>query len=381
MKIVQVHNFYQNLTGDDSVVQEEYQLLTKNGHQVHQFLKHNTDLKATGLLGKVRAAANLRNSAQVGKEFGAMLKIEKPDIVHVHNIFPLITPIVFQVCQEMAVPVIQTLHNYRLLCVNTLFYRDGHICDDCLIEGSLKPGVTNRCYKNSYVQSALLSDSISFHFRKGTWANSVDQYFCLSEFAKEKFIQGGIPKEKLSVKANFVDEPINEITYESFILFAGKLEEQKGLLDFIELAKSKPEINFKVAGFCDDTTIFASFANVEYLGEITRDKLMEYMSTCQAVLFLSKMYEGMPMTILEAFAHKKAVVARNQGAMKEMIDHGQNGLLFSSFGELSNNLDQLIKDNRYLELGDNAFTTFRSLYSSDNGYHQLVNGYQKAIIS
>lgn len=381
MKIIQVHNFYQSPTGDDSVVQEEYNLLMNNGHQVVQYLKHNSILKSTGLLGKFSTAFNLRKSLKVEREFKDLLIKERPDLVHVHNIFPLITPVVFNVCQALSIPVVQTLHNYRLLCVNTLFYRDGRICEDCLQQGSLIPGITNKCYNNSQLQSAILADAISHHFRKGTWVNAVDQYFCLSEFAKEKFIQGGIPREKLTVKPNFVGFSEKKMIYDDFVLFAGKLEEQKGVLDFIELAKSKREIAFKVAGFCSDKAIFASLGNVEYLGELGRSDLMKYMNTCKAVLFLSKMYEGMPMTILEAFSCKKAVIARNQGVMTEIITHGHNGMLFSNTVELGDHLDLIMKDKCYLQLGANAFATYKHNYSSERGYKQLIQAYENAINS
>ena len=378
MKILQVHNQYKSLTGDDSVVEEEFKLLSKNGHEVIQFLKTNSELDSMGVFKKIELAKSMRSSKAVESEFRNILLTEIPDIVHVHNLFPLISPVIIEVANKLKIPLVQTLHNYRLLCVNTLFYRQGNICEDCLT-GSFTNGIKHKCYNDSYLQSLLMADVIQYHKRKGTWYEKVDAYICLSEFAKGKFIEGGIPEHKLKVKANFVLSKNSDTEFENYFLFAGKLEEQKGLEDFLELAANRPDVVFKVAGFCAVPEVFKTLDNVEYLGELPREQLMLYMKKCKAILFLSKMYEGMPMTILEAFAHGKAVVARNRGAMSEMIVNGENGLLYSDINQLVERVDELESIDSCKKLGANAYLAYNEQYSEEVGYRNIMEVYNSLV--
>ena len=378
MKILQVHNYYQNPTGDDAVLKEEHDLLIKNGHEVIQFTKTNKVLSQSGLISKLKTAKSLKSSKSVGHEFSIFLAKHKPDIVHAHNIYPLITPVVFEVCHKHRIPVIQTLHNYRLSCVNTLLYRDGNICEDCITHG-LNQGVKHKCYNNSRIQSYIMADTLKYHRKRDTWNKKVGMFICLSEFAKAKFMDIGIKAEKLIVKSNFIRDPRNTSTYEDFFLFAGKLEEQKGLSDFLRLAEIRPEVKFKVAGFCDDPSIFSGLENVEYLGQLEREELMKLMQSTKGLLFLSKMFEGMPMTILEAFVHKKAVIARNLGAMSEMINPGFNGELFDGFDQLCDSVDKFESTNYCKVLGNNAYSDYLERYDQESAYKSLMSVYDRLI--
>jgi len=378
LKILQVHNQYQNPTGDDAVVQEEHDLLRSKGHDVIQYFKSNEVIDGASLSDKIRMAFDLKSSKIVKKEFEVLLEKEMPDIVHAHNLFPLISPVIFEVCKNKNIPTVLTLHNYRLLCVNTLFYRGKNICEDCLSKNFFQ-GVKHKCYNNSYLQSYLMANAIISHKKNGTWSNEVNAFICLSEFAKTKFIKGGLPENKLTVKPNFVNGKKSPIGYEDYFLYAGKLEEQKGVNDFIELAKSLKETKFKVAGYCEDPNTLVELANVEYLGELRREKLIELMSQCKAVLFLSKMYEGMPMTILEAFANSKAVIGRNLGAMEEMINDGSNGILFEKMEELKEAVIKLSNSEIAKEMGEAAFDSYLKSYSPDLAYNNLLNVYESIL--
>lgn len=380
MKVAQVHNSYLHLTGDDAVVKEEQLLLEDNGHSVVTFFKSNSVLQEASVIQKLNYGLSLKSSKVVGKEFSSFLRKEQPNVVHVHNIFPLITPVIFEVCYQHKIPVVQTLHNYRLLCINTLFYRDGHICEDCLTH-SYRAGVKNRCYNGSATQSRLMTRALEYHKVKNTWNRYVDGFICLSEFAKSKFIQGGIEERRLLVKPNFVRDPNVTPSYENYWLYAGKLENQKGFDDFLNLAKQTPEVNYKVAGYCENENVFSSFPNVNYLGQLKREELMSHMERCTGVLFLSKMYEGMPMTILEAFAHKKMVVARKQGAMRDMITHGENGLLYDNVKELQEYVVQFQESEEYKIIGQEAYETYKAKYSEKLAYENLMNIYREVILT
>tara|TARA_A100000171_G_C2139299_1_gene153341 strand:+ start:5719 stop:6873 length:1155 start_codon:yes stop_codon:yes gene_type:complete len=380
MKVAQVHNSYLQLTGDDAVVREEQLLLEDNGHSVISFFKSNSVLQEASVIQKIKYGLALKSSKGVGKEFSSFLQKEQPNVVHVHNIFPLITPVIFEVCYQHKIPVVQTLHNYRLLCINTLFYRDGHTCEDCLTH-SFSEGIKNRCYNGSATQSKLMARALEYHREKNTWNRYVDRFICLSDFAKSKFIQGGIEEKKLLVKPNFVRDPKATPSYENYWLYAGKLENQKGLDDFLNLAKQTPHVNYKVAGYCENEGVFSSFANVNYMGQLKREELMSHMEGCVGVLFLSKMYEGMPMTILEAFAHKKMVIARNQGAMRDMITHGENGLLYDNMRELREHVVQFQESGEYKTLGQEAYKAYKAKYSEKLAYENLMSIYREVIMA
>jgi len=379
MKIVQVYNAYQYASGEDTVVEEEKRLLESNGHRVIQFLKHNKEITAYSKNEQIRFALNLRGSKKIALEFKQLLLKEKPDVCHVHNVFSIITPVIYSVCKELNIPVVQTLHNYRLLCTNTLFFRNGQVCELCMGK-SLYNSIKYKCFRDSYVMTSVMADSLQYHRKKGTWHEHIDAYICLSEFAKAKFTQGGLPENKLHIKPNSTAKQIIDIKYEDFFLYVGRLEAAKGLSDFISLVKQKPHIQFIAIGHCDDPELFKDLNNLQYLGQRNKADVIAYMSRCKALIFPSKMYEGMPMVIIESFALKKAVLARNLGVMATMIKHNENGMLFNSQEELLQHVDAL-HDNLSLceKLGNNAYQDYNNHYSSEAAYQTLISIYNKVI--
>jgi glycosyltransferase involved in cell wall biosynthesis len=379
MNILQVHNAYSLMGGEDAVVEEEKNILEKNGHKVVQFIKVNKGLNDQGIKEKLKIALTLRYSEDIKNELTDLIRKNKFDICHVHNIFPLITPGVYDVCHNHGIPVVQTLHNYRLICTNSLLYRDKKICEVC-IGRSLKNSIKYKCYRNSYLQTALMADSIQHHRHKNTWNEKVSKYICMTDFAKQKFIDGGLPAIKLLVKPNFIINYTNKVEYNSFFLYAGRMEEAKGLYDFILLAKKCENINFIAIGPCRNPEVFAEYKNINYLGELNRVEVLEYISKCRAVLFLSKSFEGMPMTILEAFSCKKPVIGRDLGAMSGLISHGINGLKFQDLNELILHVHQLNLDiSSAVQMGEEAYQEYNAKYAEAQGYKNLIDIYTKAI--
>ncbi len=377
MKILQVYNAYQYKSGEDTVVEEEKSILEANGHTVIQYLKHNEEIFSYNKTQKIKFSLNLRGSKKVALEFSELLKEEKPDICHVHNVFSVITPIIFQICNDHQVPVIQTLHNYRLLCTNTLFFREGKVCEVCMGK-SLLNSVKYKCFRNSYTMTALMADSIQYHRNKSTWIKRISAYICLSEFARKKFIQGGLPENKLIVKPNFTTKQTEDIEYGDFFLYVGRLESAKGLADFIELIKQRPNINFVAIGHCDAPEQLSELKNIEYLGQRSKTDVISHLRKCKALIFPSQMYEGMPMVIIESFSMKKPVIARNLGVMATMIRNEQNGLLFSNTKELIMNVDKLNANTELCKkFGLEAYRDFMDNYSPEMGYANLIAIYNK----
>lgn len=380
MKVLQIHNIYQGKTGEETVVEEERRILVQHGHQVIQFVKDNSSLKSQGVLSKAKMVVGLRSSKSISRELEQLILAERPDICHVHNTFPLLTPEVFHVCQKLKVPVVKTLHNYKMVCTNSLMFRDGEVCDVCLNK-SLYHSIKYKCYRNSYLATAAQADVIQHHRKIGTWDYYVDQYFALTEFQKQLLINGGgIPAGKVTVKPNFIRHSDLEVVREGFFLFVGKVDDYKGLQDLLGLFDQNTTSEFIVIGRCDLEDPFKGYANVTYLGEQSREVTLDHMRRCKAVLFPSKYYEGMPMVILEAFSHKKAVISRNRGAMSSMIKHESNGLNYESVNELVNLIARAEKEEGLIiRLGDQAYSDFQELYTDKKGYENLINAYEQTI--
>ncbi|MDP4844574.1 MAG: glycosyltransferase family 4 protein, partial [Salibacteraceae bacterium] len=315
-------------------------------------------------------------------EMMIVLKREKPDVCHVHNTFPLFSPSVFQACKDLKIPVLQTLHNYRHICTNGLFLRQGKVCEDCL--GSSAYGaILQKCYRDSVIQTFAVARLIEKNKSRNTWNTLVDQFFCFSTFAKEKFIASGIEEQLLTVKPNFIPEfqfPASPAS-KDFYVYIGRLEENKGLKLLAEIAP-KLGLPVKIIGSGVLSNELKSVKNLELLGQMSHDHTLKYLFNAKALLFPSLCYEGMPMTILEAFSTQTPVIASDLGAMKSMIDHRMNGLLFepNSAQDLLEKVEMLDQNNDFQQqLASRAFSDFKEKYNEKAVYDLLINTYQQVL--
>ncbi len=379
MKILQIHSRYKKRGGEETVVEEEKSVLERHGHTVIQYIRDNAETDQYSALQLAKLSLSQRNNKAAIGEIEKVLRDEKPDICHVHNVYPLISPAVYETCQAHGIPVVQTLHNYKMLCTNALFFREGEVCELCLNQNLLK-SVKYKCYKDSYLATAVQADAIQYHRKAGTWQTMVDTYICLTDFQKDKMIEGGMPAARLQVKPNFVESVNLPYTYGDFFLFVGRLDESKGLADLLILMESCHQSNFVLIGDSESPDIFSKFDNVNYLGARDREVVQDYMSRCKAVVFPSKYYEGMPMVILEAFSHKKGVIARNVGAMSSMIKHGINGLRYDDPEGLIEEVKKLEQDKQLVQnIGSGAFSDYQNIYSVEQGYQNLISLYNSII--
>src|SRR5262249_22696734 len=209
MKVALIHNTYRQRGGEDLVVEAEKALLQRNRHKVVSYSRSNDEIAAMSPAQQLVLVKNIVHSERSKQEVSALLHAEKPDIVHVHNTFTMISPSVYEVCRDARIPVVQTLHNYRLLCPGWSLSRDGHVCEEC-IDNSLWRGVWHGCYRDSRLMTAAVALMLQVHRSRKTWERAVDGYISLTHFARNKFIEGGLPASLLHVKPNFLESDPGE---------------------------------------------------------------------------------------------------------------------------------------------------------------------------
>ena len=384
MKILLVHNFYQQKGGEDAVFQLERDLLVENGHSVQEFTVHNEII--SGVLDKIKVFVNLNFSKQMYKKLKKKILEFNPDIVHVHNFFPLLTPSIFFACQEMKTPVVMTLHNYRLICPSATLMVDGKIYEKS-INGSAYWTFFKKVYKKSYLGTLALSYMVEKHKKKGTWNSKIDKFICLTQFAKSKFIEAGFLEDNIDVKPNFIKDPLlgNETKLFSnrarCALFVGRFSKEKGIQTLFESWR-KLNDSLWIAG---DGPLYKSLAaskptRIELLGWLERKELNERLARAQFLVFPSECYEGFPMTILEAYAHGLPVLASRLGSMAEVVKDGYTGLQFGpgDASDLAEKAKWLFQHpEECIKMGQNARMEFKEKYSAVDNYRQLKNIYLK----
>lgn len=382
MKIVQAHNFYQITGGEDTVVASEKKLLEDNGHEVITYYKHNDEIQNYSTSQKIGLLKKTTWSANTLVEFKRVLKESRADVCHVHNFLPLISPSIFEACSELNIPVVLTLHNYRLICTNGLFLRENKICEDCMGK-SAYGSVRKKCYRNSVVQTYAVARMIEKNKKAGTWQSKVDSFICLTDFAKNKFEEHGLPKSKLMVKPNFISSPLLEkdTEVEKYFLFVGRITASKGV-DLIKMVAKFLNYPIYMIGEGDLEQSFENEKGIRLLGKKSYEETQGFIANAEALVVPSIWYEGMPMTILEAFSQKTPVIASDIGGIASMIQHKENGLLFktNSGDAFKAQLEYAINNPSEMEvISDQAFQKFNDLYSSKSNYQQLLDIYNRVI--
>jgi glycosyltransferase involved in cell wall biosynthesis len=386
MKVLMVHNRYQQRGGEDAVVDAETALLTANGIEVQRLDADNDSI--TGLANKIKISASQFGSPFVRNDrLSTTLADYRPDVVHVHNWFPTLTASVFRTCQQAKTPVVHTLHNYRLLCVNATLFRDEHVCEDCMGTIFRTPGVVHRCYRGSLFGSAVATAGMLANWGAGTWHRSVDRFIALTEFARMKLVQGGLPEEKIVVKPNFVDpDPGLGSGDGGYFLYAGRLTEEKGLRTLLQCWKSGPELPpLKIIGTGPLETevqeAAACLDNVEWLGSRSSNEVLDLMRRAKATICPSLWYEGMPRVVIESFAVGTPVVASRIGCYPEMIADNESGALFPT-GDASilrSRIRELVSRNAFELMRPKARRRFETEYSGAKNFMSILNIYRAAM--
>jgi len=389
MRVLLIHNSYQQPGGEDAVVAAEAALLVERGHHVVTYTRSNDELTGRGLFSGAAAGIETTWSSRSYRRIWRLLENEKPDVAHFHNTFPLISPAAYYACARAGVPVVQTLHNYRLLCPAASFLREGQVCESCLGRAVSWPGVVHACYRGSRAASAATATMLAVHRALGTWNKKVDLYIALSEFARAKFIEGGLPAEKIIVKPNFVAETKGKKAEPGdYALFVGRLSEEKGpqlLPAAWRSLRTLPTLLILGDGPLLESlsreTNDGSVPQVQMLGRRPPDDVRSLMRGARFLVFPSTWFEGFPITIAEAFACSLPAIASRLGAMAEIVQDGVTGLHF----EPGNAADLAAKVEWAWEhpaemaaMGRAARAEYEAKYTPERNYEMLMQIYERA---
>lgn len=381
-KILVVHGFYQLAGGEDEAFRRECDLLESRGHSVLRFTTHNRDIEGQSLF---KTASNTLWNPDTHQKLLELVRREKPAVVHFHNTFPLISPSGYAAAKQGGSRVVQTLHNYRLVCPNALFYRDHHPCEDCLGKSYAWPGVMHRCYRGSRAGSAVVASWIAFQRARGTWRKDIDAFIALTEFARQKFVQGGLPEAKLRLKPNFAVDPgtPTDSKREDFALFVGRLSEEKGVETLLEawreLAGAIP-LRIVGDGPVGESGRAQGIPGITWLGAKSREEVTRLMSQASVLVLPSKVYEGFPMVVAEAYASGLPVVASGHGGLSSLIRPGVTGELFQPENAiaLAETARKLWTDPAKLnQMSREARLEYERYYTPEANYRQLMSIYRE----
>ena len=378
LRILMVHNAYQQRGGEDSVVDAEISLLRSNGHEVATYFRNNDDISA---MPAVAVAIQTLWSSRATTELTDLIHAFKPDVIHVHNTLPLISPSIYWAAARAGVPVVQTLHNFRLMCLSALYLRDGKVCEDCV--GHLPwRGVVHKCYRESTAASAVLATMLTLHRGLATYRNKVSRYIALNNFCREKFIEGGLPAELIAVKPNFVDAAVPLALPRSGLLFVGRLSFEKGIVSLAKAATLLSDAQLRVAGEGPQAALLANIEGVTRIGQLTSSEVWQEMNSAIALVIPSIWYETFGMVIIEAYASGTPVIASRIGALADIVTEGETGLLFEpdNAQDLADKLSwALAHPEKMAEMGRKARLVYEEKYTAEQNYTQLIDIYRSVI--
>jgi glycosyltransferase involved in cell wall biosynthesis len=391
VKTLIVHNYYQQPGGEDVVARSEKELLSAAGNQVVEYVQHNDEIRQYGLAEKLTLPLRTVWARDSYREMKALLEREQPDVAHFHNTFPLVSPAAYYACREARVPVVQTLHNYRLLCPAATFFRDEHTCEECL-DHTLWRGVWHGCYRNSRAATAVVALMLAVHRGRNSWAKDVNCFIALSEFSRRKFIQGGIAADKIRIKVNFVHpDPGCGDRSGDYALFIGRLSPEKRVITLLAAWKRlRARIPLLIAGGGPEREMLENYArkeglsDVRFLGQLPRAEVIGLLKAAKFLVFTSEWYENFPMTIAEAFACGVPVVCSRLGAMREIVADRRTGLHFTA-GDPDDLVEKVqwawTHPEQLAEMGKEARREYEAKYTAERNYSLLMEIYQRAIAS
>lgn len=391
LKILIAHNRYRSASpgGEDRVVDQESVVLADAGHHVRRFERFNDDIEGFSFVQKALVPAQMLWSTASAKALKRMLDDFKPDVVHVHNLFPLLSPSVLQVCRRRGIPLVATMHNYRLICSESSLFRAGAVCRECIGRSPL-PAVRHGCFHGSRLATVPLAVASVAH--KHAWRSMISAYVFLSAAQKAEFASLELAEGRCFVKSNLVFPVASKTVTEQLVVYVGRLNEAKGLRvlmkawDRYSAGDVRPQLRLAIAGsgpLADEVRSWAQARpRVVFLGLQTREQCAALMSRARAVIVPSQWQEAFGLVVAEAMAASVATIASAHGSFPELITDGHDGLLFPAGDTeaLSKALGRVVESPDWFDqLGRNALKTFRRRFHPDANTRQLEMIYRFAI--
>lgn len=387
MKILFIHNKYKQFGGEDVAVDLETSTLIKKGHEVKTLFFDNAPIG--GSLSKITAAfRSIYNLASAKKVSKAILEF-KPDIIHLHNLFFIASPSVIYAANKHNIPIILTLHNYRLICSNGLLLRDNRVCELCVQKKFPISGIKYKCYRGSSTGTAVVTAITGTHKLIGTWKNRVSAFIVSNEFSKSRFLNSSldVPADRIIVKPNFVADPgEGNINRDNFFLFAGRIATEKGVDILLEAFVGLPSEKLIVIGDGPEKDLlqkkYSSQTNILFAGKKSRDEVLDAMKRSKAFICPSIWYEFTPFTNFEAFATGTPVIASRLGSMIDTVRDGYDGLHFNvgDANDLRQKIElfvQKVKNNN--DYYKNARQTYLEKYHPEVYYRSILKIYETAV--
>lgn len=337
MKVLMVHNFYRTATpgGEDNVFRQERDLLDRAGIEVVSYTRSNDDVDVRDRRQLVRTAASMSWSWRSYEEISDLIRRERPEVAHFHNTFPLISASGYVACRDQGVPVVQTLHNYRIVCAAATFHRAGKVCEECKA-GHPWPAVLHRCYRNSLPGSLAMARMLRTNWRRGIYEDFIDVFVALTEFAAARFAREGLPNDRIVVNPNFVDSTASASPGGGgYAIFVARLSQEKGVGLLLRAWRELRDIPLKVVG---DGPLFEQVRNaaqaeglpIEFLGMRPREEAIELIGGAELQVIASECFEGFPLVAVESYARGTPVVASSIGGLTELVIDGETGLRFKA---------------------------------------------------
>jgi glycosyltransferase involved in cell wall biosynthesis len=392
MRVVLVHNRYRSIapSGETQVVEREAKALADLGHEVIWFERSSDEIEQWSKAKKAMLPARLIWSREAHRDLSAMLREHRPDVVHVHNTFPLVSASILYACRDARVPVVVSLHNKRLMCANGAFFRDGKVCHDCA-EGSALQGVVHACYRGSRAASASVVLATSVH--RKSWRSLVSAYVFASASQRDLHQPLGLPADRVFVKAHVIPrKQMRKVAKKPLVMYGGRLEEAKGVRvlmagwDAYRRGSGEPGLNLVIAGSGELQDEVAAWActrpSVDVVGRVGDDRFVELMSCARAVLLPSTCEETFGLVVVEAMAAGSPPIAAAHGAFVELITQGVDGMLFRPGDPEALGLaiaDVEAHPERYETYGAQARETYEKQFDPDRTMEELLEIYRFAI--
>lgn len=383
-KVLLVHNYYQIPGGEDTVFNNEKKLLEDNGHEVITYTRDNEEINNFHLLKKLCYPLNTIFSLKTYNEVKKIVLDNQIDIVHVHNTWPLISPSVYYAAFHYNIPIVQTIHNFRMICPGATLYHDGKICEDSLYKG-LWHSVKLKVYKGSFIHTLISATTLKIHRVIGTYKKV--NYIFLTEFNKKKILELNknghivIAEDKTFIKPNFVNIDRELIEFEqrkNQFVFAGRLDKLKGIDILLESWKEIKDFDLIICGtgpeeeWCKKFIEENGISNVRMMGFVQNEKVMDIIAESKALILPTQWYEGFPMTIVESLACGTPVIGSDIGNVGSLIENGVTGLKFEY-----NSVESLSKFVRTItDMVSSSKDKFDESYIASANYQKLLQIYQ-----